>query len=395
MNHGNGQHREGFRPRGWLPDVHVDLEPKPWNHVLARLAQRNTVEEQVRAATAATLAVADEVVTDMILRHLYHSCDRADNLHLAELAHVLAVIIGRNDAEALVLRVIRILEAGWESGSSGAASADEDMTHVPWPAATYGHPPDHTTALDPLGPYGAARRGVAVRPCVEATKGMGVFAVRPLASGDLIGVYWGEQLTLRECWARHGPGQRLHSYRGRGSIDALVAKAKQAERRERLDQLTSSKPSGGADNGGAYLFTLPESASAGREPSVLGAGGEEILYIDAEASVCPTTLSLRPCISSHLRPELVEWREHRRVRRTPLVRRFAVTSITRIGVRPLATQSTTLTAVWRWCGSRRANQFLWAPRSVSTTDRHMTGTAISRSRERESLVLVRLCSLGL
>ena len=60
-------------------------------------------------------------------------------------------------------------------------------------------------ALDPDGPWGATARGVEIRPCEDVPeKGMGAFATRSIPSGELVGVYWGERLTMREHALRHG-----------------------------------------------------------------------------------------------------------------------------------------------------------------------------------------------
>ena len=101
---------------------------------------------------------------------------------------------------------------------------------------------------------------------------MGCFAARALECGELVGVYWGERLDDAQYLARHG-GVRSDCKRlarTAGSVQAVVDKATQAERALRLERLGSTGPWGGADNRGAYVYTVRD------------ADGKAVVHIDAE-----------------------------------------------------------------------------------------------------------------
>ena len=138
-------------------------------------------------------------------------------------------------------------------------------------------PVDSAAALAPDGPWGLAARGAEVREC-PGDKGMGAFAVRKLSAGDLVGLYWGEQLTLRECLLRSSGESVIAQERGGsrgGGIQALLDRASINERRTRLAALTHGAPMGGDDNRGGYTFVLPSNAYA-------VVRGERVHGIDAE-----------------------------------------------------------------------------------------------------------------
>lgn len=122
----------------------------------------------------------------------------------------------------------------------------------------YGPPPSPTEAINPHGLWGAAARGVAIRLCEGAPdKGLGAFAMRTFARGELAGVYMGERLTQRQYALRHGwSGERA---------DEVASAQPQAEevtwlseRAERLGRLSADEgaPMGGVANGGKYIFPL-------------------------------------------------------------------------------------------------------------------------------------------
>ena len=150
-----------------------------------------------------------------------------------------------------------------------------------WPAESGLTPPlTAEEVLDPDGPWGVAARGVEIRLCADAEKGMGAFATRPIASGELVGVYWGERLTMREHALRHGwrTGKNLF-------IDKLTKADKRvlAAREERLGALApgaGGAPIRGARNGGAYCFSLfPDDVSAALGSDMLP---RRPAYIDGE-----------------------------------------------------------------------------------------------------------------
>lgn len=150
-------------------------------------------------------------------------------------------------------------------------------------------PDDRFAPIDPAGPFGMAARGVEVRPCAVKANGLGVFNLRVLHRGDLVGLYQGERLTSNQYWARHGAPRdengvhitsetawRRHGgTRGGGSMSALVDRATAVERQNRLDALTSGAPMGGANNQGSYVFQLPSSA-------IDIVDGEPVHCVDAE-----------------------------------------------------------------------------------------------------------------
>ena len=103
--------------------------------------------------------------------------------------------------------------------------------------------------------------------------GHGVFATRTLHCGELVGVYLGERLTFNNWWLRHGAERDgvgcLIGAADDGSQAALRDRASAAERHARLEALPEgSRPLGGANNGGAYVFKLPPECRdrVGREP---------------------------------------------------------------------------------------------------------------------------------
>lgn len=146
-----------------------------------------------------------------------------------------------------------------------------------WPSNAPPQPHSAAEALDPAGVFGMAARGVEVRPCTDTAKGRGVYALREFASGEFIGLYWGESLTQRAYAVRHG-------WRN-GQIPTMLSDEERAgedARRVRLAALTPElgAPMGGVDNGGSYIFALLIAAT---EPEALPAGlGRRPMYVDAE-----------------------------------------------------------------------------------------------------------------
>jgi hypothetical protein len=147
-----------------------------------------------------------------------------------------------------------------------------------WPHKLYGPPPNAAEILDPDGPWGATSCGVEVRECKDQpSKGMGVFAIRPMRRGDIVGIYHGEVLTEREWLVRHAStraDQVLLKTLSKGPLASVLDRATREERRARLESLPARlRPCGGVDNHGAYCFYV-----APKEPD-----GPPV-YIDAEDS---------------------------------------------------------------------------------------------------------------
>jgi hypothetical protein len=109
-------------------------------------------------------------------------------------------------------------------------------------------PPPTAIVADDDVQWGATASGVDIRMCDDASKGHGVFATRKFAEGAFVGIYQGEQLTQREYAIRHT------GYEGATAEEQGVHK----ERRERIASLAAGPgvPAGGADNHGAYVFSL-------------------------------------------------------------------------------------------------------------------------------------------
>lgn len=147
-----------------------------------------------------------------------------------------------------------------------------------WPLAT--QPPTAAALVDDDdATWGAAARGVELKPCEDVAKGVGAFATRPIQRAATVGVYHGEQLTQREYAIRHG-----------GVDDVAVTASERAavvERAARLGALsgTSSAPTGGASNAGAYVLSLIPEVTAAVSKWIDGAADlddEHISCIDAE-----------------------------------------------------------------------------------------------------------------
>ena len=143
-----------------------------------------------------------------------------------------------------------------------------------WPDADVAWP----ESLDPIGgQWSAESCGVAVRACEDQPqKGLGVFAVRRLVAGSVVGIYWGEALTPDAFRRRHN--------RYQGCLGAAVRRCcprcHDPERHARLSSLGPGRaPMGGSMNGGSYVVCVAHEQhvewAAREEP-------ERPMYIDAE-----------------------------------------------------------------------------------------------------------------
>ena len=143
--------------------------------------------------------------------------------------------------------------------------------------------------------WSAMARGCEVRDAPG--KGKGVFALRPLPRGHVVGVYLGEPLSQRAKNLRHGTkygsGDTVHDLlwpEGTVRPDDMTAdlsdppvasaaadvKAAEEERCERLGRLSrdDGAPIGGANNYGSYVFTLL--------PGTVLFDETRVAYLDAE-----------------------------------------------------------------------------------------------------------------
>ena len=140
-----------------------------------------------------------------------------------------------------------------------------------WPSDALPPPEGAEEAVDPHGRWGAKACGVEVRPCANAKKGNGAFAVREIAAHSVVGVYRGETLTQREYSVRHG-------WKGGMRLQLSDDEQRGVEEREgRLAALDVGTPAGGARNAGSYCFqVLPDTPDGSR------GFGARIAYMDAE-----------------------------------------------------------------------------------------------------------------
>ena len=241
---------------------------------------------RIRSKVVNVLNFDDQVIVDMILRHVVRCASHGDgeDADIPGLQELLSILVGREHAATLS----NVLLA--------EPAPPEDARHVPfstWPFDdTIGPMPSDAasrlSALDAngLGPFGKAgvlgqaARGVEVRRCADPSIGQGVFATRTLRRGELVGVYLGERLTFNSWWLRHGAERDatgcLLGAADDGSAVAMRDRAAAAERYARLERLPEgARPIGGANNAGAYVFKLPHDCRA-------RVGGEPVYCIDAE-----------------------------------------------------------------------------------------------------------------
>jgi hypothetical protein len=176
---------------------------------------------------------------------------------------------------------VAYLRSAVPQGNSGHC----DVWDQQWPTP----PKTAAEALDPHGRWGALKCGAEVCRCEEHGKGMGAFATRPIASGALVGLYWGELLTRRMAHARHG-----WKFGVDVEEESPLEEAQSEARHRRLAALAAlphGAPIGGSSNGGSYFFELGEPGSAWRRrqrrrrPGSVSEGTvseEEVTEADAE-----------------------------------------------------------------------------------------------------------------
>ena len=151
------------------------------------------------------------------------------------------------------------------------------MIHVDesWPVGELSPPKSASEALSSDGPWSSAARGAEIRECVDdPNKGLGAFAVRDIPMNSVIGVYWGEKLTLREFNLRHGWSESSGGERVVATPAELEALA---ERGRRLGSVGMGAPIDGEENAGGYCFSVMRT---GADPREFAEG--QVAYIDAE-----------------------------------------------------------------------------------------------------------------
>ena len=136
---------------------------------------------RVRSIVSKIEGIEDEVITDMILRHLAR-CASDDDADRPGLHAMLSIITDRADALADEIAPHR------EPVSDARASE--------WPFKNITL--REAAALEP------AALGLEVRQCADSAKGRGIFATRRLRAGELVGVYFGVRLSFESYWLRYG-----------------------------------------------------------------------------------------------------------------------------------------------------------------------------------------------
>lgn len=111
--------------------------------------------------------------------------------------------------------------------------------------------------IDPDSPWSPLACGVEIRECAEdPSKGMGAFATRRICAGSVVGVYWGERLTMREHALRHGWRTGTH-----GPQPSRADRRALAARTSRLQALKNGAPMRGARSRIARLEPLRDPGS--------------------------------------------------------------------------------------------------------------------------------------
>ena len=82
-----------------------------WAQVQPKIANHATIATRVHKAVFAQEGTTDEVLVDMVLRHL-ERCKTTEDLRLHELAHLLAILLGAAAATRLTKAVLGLLEEG-------------------------------------------------------------------------------------------------------------------------------------------------------------------------------------------------------------------------------------------------------------------------------------------
>ena len=228
---------------------------------------------RVRDVVTRLEGCADEIIVDMIMRHLAR-CESDEDADAPGLERLLSVIIGSERASGLSRA---LLPPPDEQRASDMRSRLPDF----WPfTETVGSlPMDRASPIEPSGPFGLAARGVEVRRCVDRqAKGLGAFAMRFLSHGELVGLYRGERLTFSQFWLRHAAMRDGNGgLSGTQAVSAATLRDREwaAERIQRLAALTHGAPIGGANNGAKYVFKLPPWAHDEVD-------GEPVYCVDAE-----------------------------------------------------------------------------------------------------------------
>ena len=135
-------------------------------------------------------------------------------------------------------------------------------------------PPRNVNETRPGTEWCAWSRGCEIRVCDEPGKGRGVFAIRHIRPGTVVGVYLGEQLSQR-AYARRHRDDRTQEQGAAAAGDAEHYAEERAARISRLDALPASvAPMGGSSNRGKYIWDLL--------PKSVRYDNSRVAYVDAE-----------------------------------------------------------------------------------------------------------------
>jgi len=86
----------------------------PWSHVASRLGEdRDELEQSMREVIVRTMGFDDQVVFDMLMRHLSR-CFAAEDLQLDELGWLFGVLADADQVGAMIDTLVQFVDAGLE-----------------------------------------------------------------------------------------------------------------------------------------------------------------------------------------------------------------------------------------------------------------------------------------
>ena len=86
----------------------------PWPHVASRLGEdRDELEQNMRKEIVRTMGFDDQVVFDMLMRHLSR-CFAAEDLQLEELGWLFGVLADADQAGSMIDTLVQFVDAGLE-----------------------------------------------------------------------------------------------------------------------------------------------------------------------------------------------------------------------------------------------------------------------------------------
>ena len=86
----------------------------PWSHVASRLGEdRDELEQSMREVIVRTMGFDDQVVFDMLMRHLSR-CFAAEDLQLDELGWLFGVLADAEQVGAMIDTLVQFVDAGLE-----------------------------------------------------------------------------------------------------------------------------------------------------------------------------------------------------------------------------------------------------------------------------------------